>query len=85
MGKVLRERRPSELALVAASACVPEAVLHFFGSKEIYPPSWVHFAELALGLLCDEVGQSFDPSCVAALEVLLAHSRQGPGITPIAA
>jgi HD-GYP domain-containing protein (c-di-GMP phosphodiesterase class II) len=72
MGKMLRQRRPSELALVAASASVPAAVLHFFGSKEIYPPSGVHFAFIAIGATV---------AAAAAIALTAAGARRNDGRT----
>jgi HD-GYP domain-containing protein (c-di-GMP phosphodiesterase class II) len=48
MERLLREQRLPILALIAACALVPAAVLHFFGSEDVYPPSWVHFAFIAV-------------------------------------
>ena len=48
MERLLREQRLPILALIAACALVPAGVLHFFGSEDVYPPSWVHFAFIAV-------------------------------------
>jgi HD-GYP domain-containing protein (c-di-GMP phosphodiesterase class II) len=52
-------------------------------SERVYREAWT--TERALALLRDEVGAGFDPECVAMLEKLLAHTRESPGVAPIAA
>jgi HD-GYP domain-containing protein (c-di-GMP phosphodiesterase class II) len=72
MESLLRERRLPILALIAASASFPAAVLHFFGGKEIYPPSWVHFGLIAVGASI---------AAAAAIALTLAGARRGDGRT----
>jgi putative nucleotidyltransferase with HDIG domain len=48
MGRLLRQRTISLLALLAACAVVPGAVIHFFGETQVEVPSGVHF--FALGI-----------------------------------
>jgi HD domain len=49
MEALLRGRLTSILALVAASAVLPAAILHFFGHREVYVEGWIHFAFIAIG------------------------------------
>jgi HD-GYP domain-containing protein (c-di-GMP phosphodiesterase class II) len=72
MEALLRERRLSFLALVAATASVPAAVLHFFGRNEVYPPSWVHFAFIATGATI---------AAAAAIALTRAGAQRGDGRT----
>jgi HD-GYP domain-containing protein (c-di-GMP phosphodiesterase class II) len=72
MERVFRERRLPILALIAASALVPAAVLHFFGSESVYPPSWVHFAFIAV---------SATIAAAAALALTYAGARRDDGRT----
>jgi HD-GYP domain-containing protein (c-di-GMP phosphodiesterase class II) len=72
MEALLRERRVSFLALVAATASGPVAVLHFFARNEIYPPSWVHFAFIAAGA---------GVAAIAAIAMTRAGARCGDGRT----
>jgi HD-GYP domain-containing protein (c-di-GMP phosphodiesterase class II) len=72
METFLRERRLPILVLIAACASVPAAVLHFFGSEEIYPPSWVHFAFVAIGATI---------AAAAAVALTYAGARRGDGRT----
>jgi HD-GYP domain-containing protein (c-di-GMP phosphodiesterase class II) len=72
MDAFLRERRLPILALIAASASVPAAVLHFFGSEEIYPPSWVHFGFIAVGATI---------AAGAAVTLTVGGARRGDGRT----
>jgi hypothetical protein len=72
MDAFLRERRLPILALIAASASVPAAVLHVFGSEEIYPPSWVHFGFIAVGATI---------AAGAAVTLTVGGARRGDGRT----
>ena len=46
-------------------------------SHRVYRPAWSQ--ERALGLLREESGTAFDPTCVAALERVLEHASDDPG------
>jgi hypothetical protein len=46
-------------------------------SDRVYRPAWSR--ERALGLLHEESGAAFDPTCVAALERVLARTQGDPG------
>jgi HD-GYP domain-containing protein (c-di-GMP phosphodiesterase class II) len=46
-------------------------------SHRVYRPAWSQ--DRALGLLREESGTAFDPSCVAALERVLARTTDDPG------
>jgi HD-GYP domain-containing protein (c-di-GMP phosphodiesterase class II) len=72
MERLLREQRLPILALIAASAVLPAAVLHFFGGEKIYPPSWVHFTFVAVGALV---------AAAAAVALTVAGARRGDGRT----
>jgi putative nucleotidyltransferase with HDIG domain len=72
MEHVLRDRRLSFLALTAACASLPAAILHFFGSGTYYPPSWVHFAFIAAGASI---------AATAALALTVAGARRKDGRT----
>jgi HD-GYP domain-containing protein (c-di-GMP phosphodiesterase class II) len=72
METLLRERRLPILALIAASALLPGAVLHFFGSEEVYPPSWVHFSFIAVAATI---------AAGAAVALTRAGARRGDGRT----
>jgi HD-GYP domain-containing protein (c-di-GMP phosphodiesterase class II) len=72
MESLLRDRRVPVLALIAASAAVPAALLHFVGGKEIYPPMWVHFAVVAVGATI---------AATAAIALTRAGARRGDGRT----
>jgi putative two-component system response regulator len=53
-------------------------------TTRVYREAWS--IERALALLREEIGGAFDPTCVEALETLLAHERQWPDVpSPIAA
>jgi HD-GYP domain-containing protein (c-di-GMP phosphodiesterase class II) len=51
MEALLRERLASVLALIAASAVLPAAILHFFWNTEVQLTSGFHFAMIAIGAL----------------------------------
>jgi HD-GYP domain-containing protein (c-di-GMP phosphodiesterase class II) len=51
MDRLLRDRVTSFLLLVAASAILPFAILHFFGGNEVQIEGWVHFWVLAAASL----------------------------------
>jgi HD-GYP domain-containing protein (c-di-GMP phosphodiesterase class II) len=70
MERVLREHRLPILALIAASAVLPAAVLHFFGSEDVYPPSWVHFTFVAGSAVI---------AAAAAIALTVAGARRGDG------
>ena len=72
MERFLRERRLPILALIAASAVLPAAVLHFFGSEDVYPPSWVHFTFVA---------GAATVAASAAIALTVAGARRGDGRT----
>ena len=72
MEHLLRDRRLSFLALTAACASVPAAVIHFFGTGTYYPPSWVHFGFIAVGA---------SVAAAAALALTVAGARRGDGRT----
>src|SRR5687767_3602909 len=72
MEQVLRDRTLSFFALVAACASLPTGVIHFFGTGTYFPPSWVHFAFIA-------VGASIAAAAAVALTVIGA--RRGDGRT----
>jgi HD-GYP domain-containing protein (c-di-GMP phosphodiesterase class II) len=72
MEALLRERRASVLALVAASAVGPASLLHFFGNEQVTPPSWVHFSFIAVGATI---------AAVAAIALTTVGARRGDGRT----
>jgi len=45
----MRERSVPVLALAAFAACVPAALLHFFGREKVYIGGWIHFAGVGVG------------------------------------
>ena len=68
MGRLLRQRTVSLLALLAACAVVPGAAIHFVGHNEVEIPSGVHF--FALGI-------SAGLASVAAVVLTLSGARRG--------
>jgi putative nucleotidyltransferase with HDIG domain len=68
MARLLRQRTVSLLALLAACAVVPGAVIHFFGSTEVEIPGGVHF--FALGI-------SAGLAAVAAVVLTVSGARRG--------
>jgi putative nucleotidyltransferase with HDIG domain len=72
MEHVLRGRRLSFLALTAACASLPAAFIHFLGTGTYYPPSWVHFAFIAVGASI---------AAAAALALTIAGARRNDGRT----
>ena len=72
MEHVLRDRRLSFLVLTAACASLPPAILHFFGIGTYYPPTWVHFAFIAVGASI---------AAAAALALTIAGARRNDGRT----
>ena len=58
--------------LVAASASLPLAILHFFGRQEVSVDSWVHFWVLAFASLA---------AATAALVLSIVGARRGDGRT----
>jgi HD-GYP domain-containing protein (c-di-GMP phosphodiesterase class II) len=72
MEHLLRDRRLSFLALTAACASFPAAVIHFFGTGTYYPPTWVHFVLIAVGASI---------AAAAALTLTIAGARRNDGRT----
>jgi putative nucleotidyltransferase with HDIG domain len=68
MGRLLRQRTVSLLALLAACAVVPGAVIHFFGGTEVEIPSGFHF--FALGI-------SAGLATAAAVVLTVSGARRG--------
>src|SRR5919202_1183079 len=68
MARILRQRTVSLLALLAACAVVPGAVIHFFGETEVEIPSGVHF--FALGI-------SAGLAAVAAVVLTVSGAKRG--------
>jgi hypothetical protein len=68
MGRLLRQRTVSLLALLAACAVVPGAVIHFFGETEVEIPGGVHF--FALGI-------SAGLAAAAAVVLTFSGARRG--------
>jgi hypothetical protein len=71
-GKVhlLRQRTVSLLALLAACAVLPAAVVHFFGETEVQIPGAVHFLPIAI---------SAGLAAAAALVLTVAGASAGTG------
>ena len=72
MEYLLRHRTVSFLALTAACAALPLAIVHFFGEQTYYPPSWVHFAFIAVGASI---------AAVAAIALTVVGARRNDGRT----
>jgi HD-GYP domain-containing protein (c-di-GMP phosphodiesterase class II) len=70
MHGVLRDRRLSVLALLGATAIVPAAIVHFFGSRQVMIDGGVHFWGLAL---------SAGVATAAAVALTVAGTRRGDG------
>jgi putative nucleotidyltransferase with HDIG domain len=68
MARLLRQRTVSLLALLAACAVVPGAVIHFFGEQEVEIPSAVHF--FALGI-------SAGLAAAAAVVLTISGAKRG--------
>ena len=68
MHHVLRERIASVLPLLAASAIVPAALIHFFGTEEVQFSSEVHFLPIAI---------SAGLAAAAAVALTVAGARRG--------
>ena len=68
MSRFLRQRTVSLLALLAACAVVPGAVVHFFGKTEVQIPSAVHFLPIAV---------SAGLAAAAAVVLTVAGARRG--------
>ena len=68
MARLLRQRTVSLLALLAACAVVPGAVIHFFGETEVEIPSGFHF--FALGI-------SAGLAAAAAVVLTVSGARRG--------
>src|SRR3954454_17859292 len=68
MGRLLRQRTVSLVALLAACAVVPGAVIHFFGGNEVEIPSGFHF--FALGI-------SAGLAAAAAVVLTVSGARRG--------
>ncbi len=58
--------------LVATSASLPLAILHFFGREQVQVEGWVHFSFLAFGSLA---------AATAALALTVVGARRGDGRT----
>jgi HD-GYP domain-containing protein (c-di-GMP phosphodiesterase class II) len=72
MEHVLRDRTLAFFALVAACASLPAGLIHFFGTGTYFPPSWVHFAFIAIGASI---------AAAAALALTVIGARRGDGRT----
>jgi putative nucleotidyltransferase with HDIG domain len=72
MESLLRGRFTSVLMLVAASATLPAAVLHFFGHEQVMVESWVHFWFIAAGAAT---------AGGAAFALTIVGARRGDGKT----
>ena len=72
MERLLRGRVTSALTLAAASATLPAAVLHFFGSEQVMVASSVHFGFIAVGSLA---------AAAAAIALTVVGARRGDGRT----
>ncbi len=72
MDRLLRDRALSFLLLVAASATLPVAILHFFGGNEVQIEGWVHFWVLAAASLI---------AATAAIALTVVGARRGDGRT----
>src|SRR5688572_16103268 len=70
MDRLLRDRVSSFLVLVAASATLPVAILHFFGGNEVQIEGWVHFWVLAAASLI---------AAAAAIALTVVGARRGDG------
>jgi HD-GYP domain-containing protein (c-di-GMP phosphodiesterase class II) len=70
MDRLLRDRVSSFLVLVAASATLPGAILHFFGGNEVQIEGWVHFWVLAAASLI---------AAAAAIALTVVGARRGDG------
>jgi putative nucleotidyltransferase with HDIG domain len=68
MARLLRQRTVSLLALLAACAVVPGAVIHFFGETQVEVPGGVHF--FALGI-------SAGLAAAAAVVLTLSGAKRG--------
>jgi putative nucleotidyltransferase with HDIG domain len=68
MGRLLRQRTVSLLALLAACAVVPGAAIHFLGHNEVEIPSGIHF--FAIGI-------SAGLAVVAAVVLTVSGARRG--------
>jgi HD-GYP domain-containing protein (c-di-GMP phosphodiesterase class II) len=72
MDRLLRGRVTSVLILVAASATLPAAILHFFGHEQVAIEGWVHFAFIAAGAAT---------AGAAAFALTIVGARRGDGRT----
>ncbi len=72
METLLRGRIVPVLVLVAASASLPAAILHFFGSETVQVEGWIHFAFIAAGA---------GTAAAAALALTVVGARRGDGRT----
>ncbi len=70
MDRLLRDRRSSFLVLVAASATLPAAILHYFGGNEVRIEGWIHFWILAAASLI---------AATAAIALTVVGARRGDG------
>ncbi len=69
----MRDRLVSTLALAAAVACVPPALLHFVGKQEVYWSGALHFGSVAIGALVATLS-------AAALTIVGARKRDGRAV-----
>ncbi|MGH2979041.1 MAG: HD-GYP domain-containing protein [Solirubrobacterales bacterium] len=72
MELLFRGRLVSFAVLVAASACGPLAILHYFGRDQVQVDGWIHFGFLAFGSLA---------AAGAALALTIVGARRGDGRT----
>lgn len=70
MHSLLRERRLSVLAILAATSIGPLAIIHFFGGREVHVDGGVHFYGLAL---------SSGVAAAAAVALTVVGARRGDG------
>jgi HD-GYP domain-containing protein (c-di-GMP phosphodiesterase class II) len=72
MEALLRERLASVLALIAASAVLPAAILHFFWNTEVQLTSTFHFVMIAIGA---------STATFAAIALTVVGARRNDGRT----
>jgi len=73
MERLLRDRASSFLVLVAASASLPAAIVHFLGPREVYLDGWIHFWFIAAASL-------IAAAAAIALTVVGARRRDGRAV-----
>ncbi len=69
----MRDRGVPILALAAAAAVVPPALLHFVGRNKVLIGGWIHFGGVA-------VGAGLATACAVALTVAGARQRDGHAV-----